>query len=80
MSKDSNQPLVSLKGFFTVTFLSVLFFLLMLWVLLPHVPSQNPKTVLIVSSMTSICMTGVFWIAGNMLWVTWIDYNRKKHK
>jgi hypothetical protein len=47
-------------------------------VLVPHVPSQDPTAVMIVSSMTSFCMTGVFWIAANMLLVTWVDYNQKK--
>ena len=80
MSDYSDQPLVTKKGIATDIALSVLFFLFMREVLVPHVPSQDPTAVLIVSSMTSFCMTGVFWIAANMLRVTWVDYNRGKKK
>ena len=80
MSEISEQPLVTKKGIATDIALSILFFLLMREVLVPHVPSQDPTAVLIVSSMTSFCMTGVFWIAANMLRVTWVDYNRIKKK
>ena len=80
MSDNSDQPLVTKKGIATDIALSVLFFLFMREVLVPHVPSQDPDAVLIVSSMTSFCMTGVFWIAANMLRVTWVDYNRGKKK
>ena len=80
MSEISEQPLVTKKGIATDIALSILFFLLMREVLVPHVPSQDPTAVLIVSSMTSFCMTGVFWIAANMLRVTWVDYNRGKKK
>jgi hypothetical protein len=47
-------------------------------VLIPHVPSQDPLAVNIVSSMTSFCMSGVFWLALGMFRVTWVDYNRNK--
>ena len=80
MSDNSDQPLINKKGIATDIALSVLFFLFMREVLVPHVPSQDPTAVLIVSSMTSFCMTGVFWIAANMLRVTWVDYNRGKKK
>ncbi len=80
MSENQDQPLVSGKGIANDLFLSLLFFLFMREVLEPHVPSEDPTAILIVSSMTSFCMTGVFWIAANMLRVTWVDYNRKKVK
>ena len=80
MSDNSDQPLVTKKGIATDIALSVLFFLFMREVLVPHVPSQDLTAVLIVFSMTSFCMTGVFWIATNMLRVTWVDYNRGKKK
>ena len=80
MSDNSDQPLVTKKGIVTDLVLSLLFFLFMREVLVPHVPSQDPTAILIVSSMTSFCMTGVFWIAANMLRVTWVDYLRNKAK
>jgi len=78
MTTDSDQPLVTKKGVIVDLVLSVLFFLFMREVLVPHVPSQDPTSVFIVSSMTAFCMTGVFWIAANMFRVTRVDYNLRK--
>lgn len=78
MSDDKTQPLVSKNGVVVDLILSVLFFLFMREVLVPHVPSQDPTAVFVVSSMTAFCMTGVFWIAANMFRVTRVDYNQKK--
>lgn len=80
MSEDSEKTLFTFKGVIIDLVLSVIFFYLMRKILVPHVPSQDPTAVLIVSSMTSFCMTGVFWIAANMLRVTWVDYNRRKQQ
>ena len=79
MSDKSEKPLVSKKGIVVDLFLSLIFFFFMREVLVPHVPSQDPSAILIVSSMTSLCMTGVFWIAANMLRVTWVDYSRRQN-
>ena len=79
MSDESEKPLVSKKGIVIDLFLSLIFFFFMREVLVPHVPSQDPSAILIVSSMTSLCMTGVFWIATNMLRVTWVDYSRRQN-
>ena len=80
MSENSEKTLFTFRGVIIDLVLSVIFFLLMRKILVPHVPSQDPNAVLIVSSMTSFCMTGVFWIAANMLRVTWVDYNRRKQQ
>jgi hypothetical protein len=81
MSEDSTkQPLITRKGALIDFVLAVFFFLFMREVLIPHVPSQDPLAVNIVSSMTSFCMSGVFWIAAGMLRVTWVDYLRNKEK
>ncbi|MDA7822365.1 hypothetical protein N9A58_02125 [Opitutales bacterium] len=79
MSEDSKQlPLITRKGALIDLLLAVLFFIFMREVLIPHVPSQDPLAINIVSSMTSFCMSGVFWIAAGMLRVTWVDYLRNK--
>ena len=81
MSEDSSpQPLVSKKGIIIDLFLTVLFFLFMREVLIPHVPSQDPLAVNIVSSMTSFCMSGVFWLAAGMFRVTLVDYQRSQQR
>ena len=80
MSNDAEQTIFSTKGVVLNSVLSIIFFLFMREVLVPHVPSQDPTAIMIVSSMTSLCMTGVFWIAANMFLVTLVDYNQKKKK
>ena len=81
MTEDSSpQPLISKKGAMVDLFLTVLFFLFMREVLVPHVPSQDPLAVTIVSSMTSFCMSGVFWLAAGMFRVTLVDHLRNQHK
>ena len=80
MSKEEEKPLVSKPGIMFDLVLAVAFFLFMRNVLVPHVPSEDPLAVTIVSSMTAFCMTGVFWIATNMLRVTWVDYSRRQKK
>ena len=70
MSNDAEQTIFSTKGVVLNSVLSIIFFLFMREVLVPHVPSQDPTAIMIVSSMTSLCMTGVFWIAANMFLVT----------
>jgi hypothetical protein len=47
-------------------------------VLRPHVPSDDPTAVLIVSGMASLCITGIFWLATNMFRVTLVDFHRSK--
>jgi len=42
------------------------FFVFMFTVLRSHVPSNDPKMILIWGAYTSACMSGVFWLA---LWM-----------
>ena len=78
MSDQTEDKLVSKTGIVVDLFLSCAFFAFMLWVLMPHVPSYDQTTVYIVAGMTSLCMTGVFWIAANMFRVTLVDYQRRQ--
>lgn len=71
-------PLVSKKGIVIDLVLTACFFLFMREVLVPHVPSQDPLAVNIVSSMTAFCMSGVFWLAAGMFRVTLVDYQRNQ--
>jgi hypothetical protein len=81
MTEEPSSPkLISKKGVVIDLILSVIFFLFMREVLIPHVPSQDPLAVNIVSSMTSFCMTGVFWLAAGMFRVTFVDYLRNQSK
>ena len=81
MSDEPNeQPLISKIGLLVDAILSIAFFLFMTYVLMPHVPSEDPTTVKIVAAMTSFCMTGVFWLAANMFRVTYVDFQRTKKR
>jgi hypothetical protein len=81
MTEESSSPtLISKKGVVIDLILSVAFFLFMREVLIPHVPSQDPLAVNIVSSMTSFCMSGVFWLAAGMFRVTLVDYLQNQPK
>ena len=81
MIEESSSPkLISKKGVVIDLILTVIFFLFMREVLIPHVPSQDPLAVNIVSSMTSFCMSGVFWLAAGMFRVTFADYLRNQSK
>ena len=78
MNEQNEEPLFTKPRSVIIFLISIGFFVFMRWVLVPHVPSQDPLAVNIVASMTSFCITGVFWIAANMLGVTWVDYSRRK--
>lgn len=42
------------------------FFVLMFFVLSPHVPSNSKMDIAIWAGLTSACMSGVFWLAVQM--------------
>jgi hypothetical protein len=42
------------------------FFIFMFSVLKPHVPSNDPKMIILWATLTSACMSGVFWLAIQM--------------
>lgn len=75
--QTEDKPLVSKTGIVVDLILSIAFFSYMFWILMPHVPSYDTNTIYFVAGMTSLCMTGVFWIAANMFRVTLVDYQRR---
>lgn len=42
------------------------FFVILFNVVKPHVPSNDPKMILLWSGLTAGCMSGVFWLALQM--------------
>lgn len=42
-------------------------FALFFWLAMPHVPSEDPRQIALWSAFCSSCMSGVFWIAWQML-------------
>ncbi len=78
---NEEKPLITFVGIIVDLILSSIFFFFMwLFVLKPHVPSEDPIVVYSVAGMTAFCMTGVFWLAANMFRVTLVDFQRRKKK
>lgn len=47
--------------------LTAIFFVFIFGILKIHVPSNDPKMVLLWAGLTAGCMSGVFWLAWQML-------------
>ena len=75
---DDQSKLVSRFGILVDLGLTTVFFLFMWVVLGAHVPSDDPSTISWVAAYTSLCLTGVFWLAVSMFRVTLVDYLRTK--
>ena len=65
------QKLTSPVSLLVDAVLVVVFFIYMYSVLSTHVPSTDPKMILIWGLYTSACLTGVFWLALQMFRVTY---------
>ncbi|MBU61796.1 MAG: hypothetical protein CMI26_04765 [Opitutae bacterium] len=80
MSKEKEEiKLISKNGRIIDAALTVIFFIFMCDVFKSHVPSNDPDIILYVAAYTSLCITGVFWLAAGMLRVTWVDWLRQKN-
>ena len=75
---DDQSKLITPVGILVDLGVTGAFFLFMLIVLGPHVPSDDPSTIRWVAAYTSLCLTGVFWLAVSMFRVTLVDYLRTK--
>lgn len=63
---QSEQKLTSPVTLVIDAILVIGFFLFMYWVLCPHVPSNDPKMIMLWGGLSSACMSGVFWLALQM--------------
>ncbi|MCF7761913.1 MAG: hypothetical protein K9M98_15535 [Cephaloticoccus sp.] len=63
---QSEQKLTSPVSLLVDAILVIGFFVFMFGVLQKHVPSNDPKMVMLWAGLTSGCMTGVFWLAVQM--------------
>ena len=75
---DDQPKLVSTVGILVDLGITSVFFLFMWYVLRPHVPSDDPTTIKWVAAYTSLCLTGVFWLAASMFRVTLVEYLRNR--
>jgi hypothetical protein len=67
---QSEQKLVTPGSLAVDAVLVVAFFLFMYTVLAPHVPSRDPRMILLWGAVCSSCITAVFWLALQMFRVT----------
>jgi hypothetical protein len=68
---DQMQKLTTPVSLAIDAVLVVVFFIYMYTVLSTHVPSTDPKMILIWGLYTTSCLTGVFWLALQMFRVTY---------
>lgn len=75
---DDQPKLISTVGALVDLGMTSVFFLFMWGVLGSHVPSDDPTTIRWVAAYTSLCLTGVFWLAASMFRVTLVEYLRNR--
>ena len=66
MSSPEKQPL-NVASLVIDLVLTGIAFAIFYWLVESHVPSSDPKMVMLWGGLTAGCMAGVFWIAWNML-------------
>jgi len=64
--EPTQEKLTSPASLAVDAILVVLFFLYMLYVIAPHVPSHDPKMILFFGASAASCLTAVFWLALQM--------------
>ena len=68
---QSDQKLVTPVSLLVDAVLVLIFFIYMYTVVSTHVPSSDPKMILIWGLITSSCLTAVFWLALQMFRVVY---------
>jgi hypothetical protein len=78
---EQMQKLTSPVSLLVDAVLVVVFFIYMYTVVSTHVPSSDPKWILLGGLYTSACLTGVFWLALQMFRVTYrAQRESRKHR
>jgi len=63
---QSEEKLVSPASLLIDAVLVVAFFIFLYWLLVPHVPSNDPTMVMVWAGLCSACMSAVFWLCIQM--------------
>lgn len=66
MSSSGSKSSVSAVSLVVDAILVIGFFLLMYFMVRSHVPSNDPKMILLWGGLSAGCMAGVFWLAVQM--------------
>ncbi len=76
--QSTDKPLFDFKGNAVVVLLTGLFFAFFTWFLRPNVPDDREIVVWLVSAYTSLCLSGVFYLAANMFLVVLRDQKQRR--
>ena len=71
MASPEKKP-VSIVTVIIDLMLTAVAFVIFYWLVNSHVPSNDPKMVLFFGGSAAACMSGVFWLAWQMLKVVYI--------
>jgi hypothetical protein len=66
MSSSSSPKIVTPVSLVVDAVAVLAFFIFLFGLLRPHVPSTDPRMVILWAGLTSACMSGVFWLALQM--------------
>ncbi|HEY3754788.1 MAG TPA: hypothetical protein VGL42_01435 [Opitutaceae bacterium] len=75
---EKPQKLVTPMSLLVDAILVVLFFAYMYSVLKTHVPSNDPTDIRIWGAITTLCLTGVFWLALQMFRVVFRFHRQQR--
>ncbi len=76
--EDQSHKLLSKPGVVIDLALSLVFFLVFTFVVLPpHVPGHETNFLYLFSGATALCLTMVFWMALGLFRVTLVDHKQK---
>jgi len=78
--EPSQQKLVSPASLAVDAVLVILFFIYMYSVVSTHVPSNDPKMIMLWGALTALCLTGVFWLALQMFRVVFRFHREQRRK
>lgn len=76
--QSTDKPLFDLKGNVIILLLTGMFFAFFTWFLRPNVPDDRAIIVWLVAAYTSMCLTGVFFLAANMFLVVLRDQKQRR--
>lgn len=68
---EGKKTLVSKKDLVIDAVLTIAAFILFYWVARSHVPSNDPSQIRLWAIFTASCLTGVFWLAWQMVRVVY---------
>jgi hypothetical protein len=80
MEPTAEPKLVTPVSLIVDAVLTVLFFIYMYSVVSTHVPSADPKMILLWGALTALCLTGVFWLALQMFRVVFRFHRQQRGK